>query len=357
MTNAGPPEEPEAKKPWGWAPPPPERVRPTFAPPKRSRAPRVAALVVVAALVASGVVAVVHQRSHSTHRLRLANGSRATHGPIKPGQPEVLALSSPRTYPFSLVAGPDGNMWVTEYGTGRIVKVSGSGKITEFGAGLPANGGPRGIARMTTSGRVTSFHVGGAPYAITKGPDGNVWFTDFARDRVGKITPTGRATEYDFALDSHLFGITAGPDGNLWVSENSRSRIARVTPSGAITEYTGIHLSPHSITSGADGNLWFTEDNERIGRITTAGKITEFSTAGLPISHAGGHGYATAISSGPDGNLWVTLDDGSIARVTRNGAFTVFPATHSSPTGIAFGPGANIWVAAWYDGAVLKIAG
>jgi virginiamycin B lyase len=56
---------------------------------------------------------------------------------------------------------------------------------------------------------------------------------------------------------------------------------------------------------GPDGNLWFTEGlvlpigstlHSSIGRITTAGVVTEFVAPGYPVG----------ITSGPDGNLWFT---------------------------------------------------
>ena len=37
---------------------------------------------------------------------------------------------------------------------------------------------------------------------------------------------------------------------------------------------------PSAITTGPDGALWFTEAGGKIGRITTAGKITEFPFKG-----------------------------------------------------------------------------
>jgi virginiamycin B lyase len=48
--------------------------------------------------------------------------------------------------------------------------------------------------------------------------------------------------------------------------------------------------SPNGIAAGPDGALWFTE-NAKIGRITTAGAITEY-----PIGSA-----ARVIVAGPDG--------------------------------------------------------
>ncbi len=65
-----------------------------------------------------------------------------------------------------------------------------------------------------------------------------------------------------------------------------------------INEFTipTANSNPIEITAGSDGNLWFTEYHDRIGRITPAGIITEFSTGitsgSSPIS----------ITAGPDGN-------------------------------------------------------
>jgi len=63
--------------------------------------------------------------------------------------------------------------------------------------------------------------------------------------------------------------ITVGPDGNLWFTETNFNKIGRITPAGGITEFTIPTASsfPFGITAGPDGNLWFTEaDGNKIGR-------------------------------------------------------------------------------------------
>ena len=42
-----------------------------------------------------------------------------------------------------------------------------------------------------------------------------------------------------------------------------------------------INSSPYDITAGPDGALWFTEPGVKIGRITTAGVITEYPVPGV----------------------------------------------------------------------------
>src|SRR6266571_5069926 len=108
-----------------------------------------------------------------------------------------------------------------------------------------------------------------------------------------------RITEYWVPTPSSWpSGITAGPDGNLWFTEFDGERIGRITIEGAITEYTvpTLYSGPWGIAPGSDGNLWFTEyDTNLIGRITPGGAITEYP---IPTSRS----FPRGITAGPDGN-------------------------------------------------------
>src|SRR5204863_6975908 len=81
--------------------------------------------------------------------------------------------------------------------------------------------------------------AGSEPAGIVAGPDGNLWFTEYGGSRVGKITPAGVVTEYSLGItfQSGPLVIAAGPDGNLWFTENNSNarRVARITPAGAVT--------------------------------------------------------------------------------------------------------------------------
>jgi streptogramin lyase len=84
---------------------------------------------------------------------------------------------------------------------------------------------------------VTEFSSGISPGAypndgITAGPDGNLWFTEYHGDRIGRINPTtGEVTEFSDGITAGAYpnGITAGPDGNLWFTEIIGNRIGRIT--------------------------------------------------------------------------------------------------------------------------------
>jgi streptogramin lyase len=152
-------------------------------------------------------------------------------------------------------------------------------------------------------------------------------------------------TVTEFTTGSGPIEMTTGPDGNLWFVESTANKIGRLTPAGTLTEFsTGLPTSAglFGITAGPDGNLWFTESNaDRIGRITPTGVITQFSSG---IKKGGSpHGIAT----GPDGRLWFTETAANrVGRITTAGSVTEFSAGISgggSPWGITAGPDGNLW--------------
>ena len=79
---------------------------------------------------------------------------------------------------------------------------------------------------------------GPAPHFITAGPDGNLWFTEQGKNKIGRLTPAGVFTEFpDPDRDAFPEGIAAGADGNLWFVENSGHKVGRITTDGTITEF------------------------------------------------------------------------------------------------------------------------
>lgn len=139
---------------------------------------------------------------------------------------------------------------------------------------------------------------------------------------------------------SDALGITVGPDGNLWFTEQGASKIGRITTAGVITEFPlPAGTGPTRITSGPDGNLWFSESARAfIGRLTTAGVLTEFALTSSTSATRG-------ITSGPDDNVWFTVNPGNRVGHTAPGGGTSFaiPTANSVPSGITTGPDGNLW--------------
>src|SRR2546430_9920188 len=70
--------------------------------------------------------------------------------------------------------------------------------------------------------------------AITRGADGNLWFTEFNADRIGRITTAGAASEpVLLTAGSGPLDIVSGPDGLLYFTERNTDRIGRINPLAA----------------------------------------------------------------------------------------------------------------------------
>lgn len=238
--------------------------------------------------------------------------------------------------PFEIVAGPDGNLWFSHAAiltpTGQAIgRVTPRGEISEFSAGL------REEAQVTN---------------LTAGPDGSVWFGDQSdQPAVGRITPSGEITEFG-GLEPEPFpilhGPTPGPEGNLFFSANENTvAVERISPAGEITRFRrGLDPLAEDVGPFATvGNMvWFRVEKNAprrraeaeegltaIGRLTPAGKITEFSKCLRPMPSYAGPNYLTR---GPEGDVWFTTYPSgesadpnrasvpSIGRITPGGKIT-----------------------------------
>jgi sugar lactone lactonase YvrE len=214
---------------------------------------------------------------------------------------------------MGVAAGPDGNVWFTELLRGRV-------------------------GRITPDGDVAEFTVGGFPYWITAGPDGNLWFT--RTGSIGRITPAGVVTL--FPVGGAPVGIATGPDGALWFADQL-GRIGRMSRWGDVLGFfylPNADSQPWSIITGADGRIWFTENNgNRIGSISMTGVITEYPLP-VPVSQPFG------LAVGPDGNIWFTeLNRHTIGRITLSGELAEFSVPFGYPYGIVTGGDGALWFA------------
>jgi virginiamycin B lyase len=302
--------------------------------------------------------------------------------PAPPPNPiTVYPVPTVPSFPAGIAAGPDGALWFTENTLNRIGRITTSGTVTEFPTTVETNsitGGPDGaiwftsntyhaIVRMTTAGTVTNvFSTGNlSPHFITTGSDGALWFTTYG-NAIGRITTSGAVTSYPTpANEATTWTITPGPDGALWFTQVDGDYLARVRPglplrrgtgtrfprfsgndigrittAGAVTEFPASTLGPAlNITAGPDGALWFTEYNAAIGRISTSGTIAEFPT---PAQLTGDEG----IAPGSDGAVWFAgLGGNAIGRITVTGTISGLPVPTAGPFPevLAAGPDAAIW--------------
>ncbi|MGH7879840.1 MAG: virginiamycin B lyase family protein, partial [Candidatus Binataceae bacterium] len=105
--------------------------------------------------------------------------------------------------------------------------------------------------------------------------------------KVGRLTPNGDMVEFALPTPGPPMGLAAGPDGNVWVTLAAAHTVCRISPDGRAMAWRFTDtVMPGLIVAGPDGNLWFTEPTGKIGRLTTAGFLTEFPS-GWPREVAG----------------------------------------------------------------------
>jgi virginiamycin B lyase len=150
--------------------------------------------------------------------------------------------------------------------------------------------------------------------------------------------------------------LTTGPDGALWFTEGgSNARIGRITTAGALTEFPVPVDSPtvtklDGILTGPDGALWYTYTQDRaIGRITTSGAITKYP---IPFNIQNPLQPSNLVT-GPDGAIWISGGGTpALGRITTSGSYTQFPLPiGSGAVDITVGPDGALWFTGFRNGA------
>jgi virginiamycin B lyase len=181
---------------------------------------------------------------------------------------------------------------------------------------------------------------GAQPTSIAVSVFGDVWFTEFAANKIGRISRTGELTEYPVPTPgSGPLGITTTAiSRDAWFTEFNANKIGRITPEGVVTEFSipTPASGPFEITGEiADEAVWFTEFNgNKLGRVSRAGEITEFA---IPTADSGPKG----ITRGPYGtDIWFTeFRANKIGWMFREGGTVhdiAVPTPNSGPTDITF---------------------
>jgi streptogramin lyase len=290
--------------------------------------------------------------------------------------------------PTGIVAGPDGNMYVTTTAP-SILQVSPAGTVTARYP-LTANGAP------TPSRPV--FSGGTLWYVLQRGS-----FSDSFS--LGRRTSDGTTTELPLPTPTAtVTGLTPGTDGNVWLTESgTKNAVGRVTPSGQVTELP-VAGEPTSIARDATGQLWITlfDPTQSVARVSNAGVVDPAGIRGgmskvvtspsspdvwfLGEDHLTGYSapwtdfayvlspgatgsrisagflstaYTKDIAVGPDGNAWITdrvfygpsapdvhLGALRIGRVSPSGRTATYSAGLAADTqlsSIATGPTNTVW--------------
>lgn len=141
------------------------------------------------------------------------------------------------------------------------------------------------------------------------------------------------------------------PDGALWFTDDQNNTMGRITTAGVVTTYSAPTIDdPEGIVLGPDGNLWFINydggSGGSIGSITPAGVVSNFSAPSVD--------GPAGITVGPDGALWFTNSgNNSIGRITTAGVISSFSGSGiDGPEFIAAGSDGALWFSNGSGGAL-----
>ena len=245
--------------------------------------------------------------------------------------------------------------------------------VSSDGAGLGGATGTIATAASVSAGPTATattganIFTGDGPLFLVTGPDGNVWFTNFAGDSVNSYDPaTQELLFYGLPVGDNPTRITVGPDGEIWFAETGPTEgdpndvgptaIAEITTDGlgSLNAYAlpVADSDPTGVALGPDGNVWFTENaTADVRNVTAEGLVS--SPAAASTSSA----MPTGIVNGPDGNLWYAETGADkIARLTPAGVLTEFPVTAGSePVDLVVGNDGELYFTEWLSGKIGKM--
>lgn len=268
--------------------------------------------------------------------------------------------------PSGVAVDTAGNLYISEYNSNRIRKVTASdGKIaTMAGTGVSGSSGDGAAA---TSAKLNN------PRDVSVDADGNVYIADTGNHRIRKINNQGTITtiagsgQLNFggfsgdgaaAVAADLnspFGVAVDASGNVYVSDTNNNRLRKVTASdgkiatiagNGLLSYGGDGLSaslalfsnPSSVAIDAAGNTYIADgSNNVIRKIDSSGRVSTVAGTGS-YGYSGDGAAATAaqlnspqaVAVDAVGNLYIADSNNMVIRkVDSQGKITTVAGNNS----------------------------
>jgi len=316
------------------------------------------------------------------------------------------ATSAQLYIPYGVAVDSSGNIYISEYGDGRIRKVTQSnGKISTI-----AGNGSYGFSGDGGTATSASF---ADPWGLCVDGGGNIYVADLWNYRIRKITSGGEIStvagngivsysgDGGPATQAQLNtpeAVAVDSSGNIYIADTQNQRIRAVTPQGVIHTIAGTGTagssgdngpaanaqlnSPSGLAVDAKGNLYVADTgNDRVRVIAPNGIITPFAGSGT-AGFSGDGGAATGatlyqprgLAVDASGSVYIAdfansrvrkvTPDGNIATIAGNGVSGYSgdggPATQAAlngPSAVAVDPSGNVYIADTNGNRVREVSG
>jgi len=283
-----------------------------------------------------------------------------------------------------------GNLYVANYASNSVTKITPSGESTTFG---PTGGGPRGLAvdalgniytaniesstvsKITPEGVVTKEYAnvgaGSRPYTLILDKAGNIFTINGFNRTISKITPVSSVLgtpsvfasfpqtdlPLSVAIDQadNLYVGVCGPRidvGQGDTPENLHNDVRKITPAGVVTIVGTTGQCPSAVVLDSSGNIYTSNYGAEFGgnitKITPTGVSTIFAT----LATTDARPYELVVD--PLGNFYTAnYISGDVSKITPAGLVTRLGSTAApSPFGMVYSSG-NIYTSS-LDGTISK---
>jgi sugar lactone lactonase YvrE len=263
-------------------------------------------------------------------------------------------------HPDGVAIGPNGDLFVGDRGTQRIMRVpaaGGAASVFATGVGIPLGvafdqTGTLFVADYNT-GTISSVHPNGVvnpfangltnPAGLAFDQQNRLYVADFGANRIVRLDNS--SAPVPIANVSQVRGVTIDTAGNLFALSRSTGIVYKITPAGQISTFVDLPDGDEGyiglISDPTTGNLFVSRYMRRTGteilKITPAGVVSVFAS---PVINPSG------LALDGHGNLFVSSDTnpGTVSKITANGSVSVFATGLNQPDGLSFGPNGDLFI-------------